>query len=637
MTRAFISIRKIERTSANGKVEELALAIGVNLLIGAPNTGKTKWLQTLDYLLGDSGENPFAEEKDSDLAEKYVAAALELTIGLDQFRIERRWNELGAKSKVFVGDISMTTKEFQRFLMEKLGIPVLHFPKGNPYSGQTWPELSFRTLLRHIFRQQRFWSGLVDRQSEDEQRASVLQFLGLAEGIYTPELGEVVRLTREIERLRARRDQYNDTLSELARDLLGDKNITVSLTSASIDAATARVEREMTALQSKRNGVLSDSAGEALQSESRDHVSRLADRRARTLREYENERERLEAGQDRLQELVRYKTSLADELQRIERADDASEVLSDLRVTHCPACDQAVSSKAVDEAHCFLCHQGITTDELPKELAGARIRYEKDRLKAELIEAADLVDVVKKEVDKHTSAVRTARESLQGIEDELTPARAAVGALAQTQMSGIDNALGRLSEQMRQISRVKTALGLGTKLEERIRDAEDELAPIKSRVDELASALDFGMRASWLEDGMNDYLNAINAIRSKSWRHSPVTVRLTKSSFSIRVGEKRWQSVLGGTDSLYFLMAYQYGLLSLSARDETHYPGLAIIDIPGEFSGEAVGDAENFVVSPFIDLLNQESFEAAQVIITGAAFDGLSGGNSIRLSHVYLS
>ncbi len=637
MIQPFLSIQKVERTFAKGDVEELDFVGGVNLLIGAPNTGKTKWLQTLDYLLGDNGENPFAGEKDEFLSEEYVAAAADLMVGSEPYRVERRWNEAGAKSKVFVDDESMSSKEFQHFLMEKLAIPLLNFPKGNPYSGQTWPELSFRTLLRHMYRQQRFWSGLVDRQSEDEQRACVLQFLGLAEGIYTPDLGEVVRLTREIEHLRARRDQYDDTLSELARDLLGDENITVSVTKATIDAAVDRVTSEVSALQSRRNTVLSHSATEAIQSDSRDQVSRLAERRAQTLREYESQREKLEATQERLQELSRYRTSLEDELQRIERAGDASAVLSDLRVTHCPACDQTVTNQAIDDAHCFLCHQRTATDELPNELASARLRYEKNRLKAELSEATDLVNAVKKETELHMSAARVARESLQGIEDELVPARAAIGALAQAQVSEIDNALGRLSEQARQILRVKEALGHGTALGERIREKEAELAPIKTRVDDLAAALDFGERSAWLEDGMNEYLNAINAARPNSWRHSRVTIHLSRSSFGIRVGVRPWQSVLGGTDSLYFLMAYQYGLLSLSVRGETHYPGLAIIDIPGEFAGEAVGNAENFVVSPFIDLLKQESFKTAQVIITGAAFDGLVGGNVVHLSHVYLS
>jgi hypothetical protein len=56
------------RELATGNSEELAFEVGVNLLVGRPNTGKTRWLQTLDYLLGDQGENPFQGAEEAGLA-----------------------------------------------------------------------------------------------------------------------------------------------------------------------------------------------------------------------------------------------------------------------------------------------------------------------------------------------------------------------------------------------------------------------------------------------------------------------------------------------------------------------------------------------------------------------------------------
>ena len=82
-------------------------------------------------------------------------------------------------------------------------------------------------------------------------------------------------------------------------------------------------------------------------------------------------------------------------------------------------------------------------------------------------------------------------------------------------------------------------------------------------------------------------------------------------------------------------MAYQYGLLTLSDKRDCNYPGFTIIDVPGEFSGEAVEDKENFIVQPFIDLLAKESFDGAQAIITGAAFTGLRGVTVTHLTKVF--
>jgi len=136
---------------------------------------------------------------------------------------------------------------------------------------------------------------------------------------------------------------------------------------------------------------------------------------------------------------------------------------------------------------------------------------------------------------------------------------------------------------------------------------------------------------------MNDYLNAINSIRPGSWKHSPIAITLSRSRFDIRLGARRWPSALGGTDTLYFLMAYQFGLLSLSNKDGRHYRRLSIIDVPGEFSGEAIEDKENFIIQPFIDLVTTAGYEETQVIITGASFKGLVNVNRITLTNVYVA
>lgn len=151
MSRPYLCIVQLERrVAATGGVETLGFEPGVNLLVGPPNTGKTKWLQILDYLLGDTGENPFEGAEETGLAEKYDAASVNLRIDNAEVRVERRWRELGAKTKIFVDGTSMSARDFQQWLMRSLNIPLLSFPKGNPMSGQTWPELSFRMLLRHI-------------------------------------------------------------------------------------------------------------------------------------------------------------------------------------------------------------------------------------------------------------------------------------------------------------------------------------------------------------------------------------------------------------------------------------------------------------------------------------------------------
>ena len=63
----------------------------------------------------------------------------------------------------------------------------------------------------------------------------------------------------------------------------------------------------------------------------------------------------------------------------------------------------------------------------------------------------------------------------------------------------------------------------------------------------------------------------------------------------------------------------------------------AIIDLPGEFLGEAIADKENFIVQPFVDLLDGKGYDGAQLIITGASFKGLAGAHVQTLRHVHLA
>lgn len=635
MSHPFLSISRLDRQLASGETEHLDFEPGVNLLVGPPNTGKTKWFQTLDFLLGDDGQNPFEGAEETGLDKKYDAAGADITIGEERFRIDRRWRQSGAKGKVFVDDEEMIARDFQHWLMDKLGMPVLHYPKGSPMSGQTWPELSFRSLLRHIHRQQRFWGDLADKQYEGEQHACLLQFLGLAEILFSDDYADLVRLKMDSQRLKARRDQYGQTLDELTREILSEPGLSVSVNAQSIRSAQERVNSEIESLQQRRVAALSTAQGKAVDESQQSRVSALGERRADLLAKIETLQVELREATERVEGLRRDRVDLGSELERIARASDAGEVLSDLKITNCPACDQPVVQVSAAVGDCFLCHQHLPKNDKNDQLGAVRIRFEQDRLTAELKEVDELVSVLEREVKDRANNLASSRDELGKVQNELKPAREAVAALVQDEISAIDRALGEASERQAQLSRVMRALAIENKMQDEILQLESQIEPIEEKLGGAKRAIDFDARAALLEDGINDYLNAINELRSDVWRHDQVTVNLTASGFVVRVGRRKWSAVLGGTDSLYFLMAYHYGLMSLSSKDSCHYPGFSIIDVPGEFSGEEVEDKEDFIVVPFIELLAREEYGGAQLIISGASFSGLEDVNRRRLDHIY--
>ena len=539
--------------------------------------------------------------------------------------------------KIFVDGKGMSAHEFQHLLLEYLNIPVLNYPKGNPMSGQTWPELSFRSLLRHIYRQQRFWGGIADLQPEGEQHACILQFLGLAERLFTEQFGYLVKLKEQIEDLKARRDQHECTLNDLAHDILADPSLATGVNVASVREAAARLIHEIDVLRQKRVLLIAGSRDNVVLPEHLGHVKRLGEERAKLMVLLEDLRRKAKATSDRLVDMRRYRTELGEELDRMSRAADAGQVLADLKITHCPACDQAVSTPDVDTEHCFLCHQGLPNEPLVEGLGAVRLRFEQDRLTGEYKEADELRRVLSRDEKRLTEGIANSEERLRMLENELAPTRQAVAGLIQEEVSAIDMALGELSERQREVGRISMALALGQQLTDRIESTEREIEPLQAIVDEAVRGTDFDAAAAKLEDGMNAYLNAINDLRPGVWRHSPVKIDISRSKLTMRVGARRWHAALGGTDTLYFLMAYHYGLIALSVKAGCHYPGLSVIDVPGEFSGEAVEDKENFIVQPFIDLLSKEEYIGAQLIITGVSFVGLSGAHRLLLTQVHVA
>lgn len=617
-------IERIERELLSGETEELVFQSGVNLLVGKPNTGKTKWLETLDYLLGDPDPPPFADATKEGLSEKYCAARATFRINDEIVQIERRWRDSGAKSKVLLNGDSLSTKDFQDRLLELLRIPLVHFPKGNPMSGQTWPELSFRTLYRHMYRRQQFWSDLADRQPASEQLACILQFLGLAESVYSDEYGQLVKLRIEVAKLKARREQYGQTLGDLAKELLAEADRGLDVTANTVGRARSALLAQMDVLHADRTKILESAQTEAALDDGNSTIANLIQQHAALAASAEKLAAHLNEIEARAREVRRYRSDLRDELERMRRLAESGTLLADLKVTHCPACDQPVERPAPDPQHCFVCEQTLPAVAPMPGLGNARVQFEVTRIAAETKEAEELAATIEADLSNTRSEVRYTAERIARVSAELAPARAAVAALVQQQISGIDRQLGELAERGRQLVRIASAVDVGENLDEQIKTLNARIGPLQKQVDQKTALLDFDYAAQMLADGMNEYLKAINRYGNYVWAHSEVQIKLDEDRFVLKVGKQAWQTALGGTDQLYLLMAYHFGLMSLTAKPFTHYPGLLIIDVPAEFAGIKVNDMDDFVVQPFIDLLSQDEFEGTQMIITGASYAGLS-------------
>jgi hypothetical protein len=643
MTAPTIWIKELVRTPNSGPQDLLTFTPGVNVIVGEPNTGKTKWLSMLDYLLGDPSQP--AEAFGETLAEKYDTIQATLIVNGREIVLARRWKEKGAKGKVFVDDQSLPAENLSAFLLTQLNIPILHFPSGNPFAERRWPELSWRCMFRHIYRQQRFWGDLIPKQPDSEQHAVLMLFLGIAEHLFSETYGRLVELRKDIYRKQGAKDQFTRVLNEIAKEMLDQEQIKAGITEDTIDFAIARLQVAIDTIHEKREAVLATLAdvriidnAVSLANVGQIELNAMQDAWANLQSERKELDTHLAALGNRLNQIFVYKDSLTAELSRLQRARNASQALSGLKVSNCPVCDQPLKSVESEPGHCFLCRQEWAHPEHGEATSDQRIEFETQQLKAELNEAKQLIESLLSEKEKRSDRSRDVDELLNRTERQLAPVRQASASILPPDISIFDMDLGRLGERQRQLERLKAVLDLRDQISREIDDLQHSATLLETDVRSEEQKVNWEQSGDLLAGGMNTYLNRLEVPGKETWSQGAVGVRLKERNFTFTVGTGTWTSKLGGTLSTYFLLAYQFGLLNLTPKPDVHYPGLTILDLPASLElddGTSLADNENYILRPFIELLQKPGMETTQLIATGKAFAGLQGAHRIELTTVW--
>lgn len=624
------------RVLADGSDETLTFEPGVNVIVGEPNTGKSKWSRTIDFVFGD--EKKVEDKLGATLATKFISASLTMRIGDEEITAERRWHEAGAKGKVFVGEIGYLTPDFRQLLLDKLGIPAVHYPSGNPYGPRTWPELTFRSLFRHMYRRQKPWADIADGQFPSEQHACLVQFFGMAETLFSPEYGEMVQKEKLIAELKLKKEQFLDTLYEVSKEIVDQKDIITGISNESIAEATQRIQAEVNELNETRRQLLSKLISDTA-SKSNDQSADLVSRWSKEYAELK-QRERLQAAdlekvRARIVEIEDLDQQVAAEIGRLERARDAGATLADLKATHCPVCDQRIKDQ--DDGHnCYLCQQPMPASGAADGDTLYRVNFELDRLKTEKKEVAELLTSLRKTRDKNYKSIRTLRSAAAHVVELLKPVQLATAAVIPPEVAEIEMQVGRRVERIEQLIRIRESLDKQQLISTRIDEIQTRVDELEREVNERNASLDFETPSDLMTGGMNEYTSKLEVNKEKMWKQLPIRFHLSKHDIRIRVGKQRWDDQLGETNTIYFLLAYHYALLASSNYEHSRYPKFLLFELPGEVEGKRVADKENFVIEPFIELCGREGFEDLQVIATGSAFEGLKGAHRIELSEVWV-
>jgi hypothetical protein len=444
-----LSLKFIRRQGTNIGKDILDCVGGVNILVGEGNTGKTKWLESIDYILGDD-PSPEQREED-DIFKIYDSITADLTIGEEDLTVERRWKEPGGLAKVYVNGEPLTLKQYCDTILEKIGIPLVHYPQGNPYGARKWPELGWRALMRHVYRREEFWTDIADKQPEIDQHACLVQFLGVAEKLFSADCGNLVSKNKRIWELQAQRDQFMSILDEISKELLGENELGVTLTPESLASTRQRLQRDQELLAYKRERLLGQIRADidtpaAQDDEVLSDVNSISEHLVELESQYEAAGTTVKRAESRVEEIATLGQLLENEMAKLERTSEAGAVLADLRVTHCPACDRPVDKDFVTDGRCYVCHRQV--DVINDAAATRRLDFEKEQVESEREEAKQLLKALEDDLLALRARQSEVREKIGELRATLKPVQQAAAAVLPPELFLLDVEFGRIQESL---------------------------------------------------------------------------------------------------------------------------------------------------------------------------------------------
>lgn len=618
-----IHIVKATRYPINEPYDNLEFEIGVNVIVGEMNAGKTKWLQMIDFTLGDTGQPE--EAFDKELSEKYDKIVLKIKIDEEEFDIERRWKETGSKSKIIVNNEGITLKQFSDFMLSKLDIPIIHVPSGNPYSDRTWPELSWREMFRHMYKQERFWSDFTQKQMDNIRSACILNFLNVANKLYSKEYGDLVAKKKEKDHLLAQKDIFVRVLQDIAVEIVGQPEMTVAVTPESIKETRQRLSIRLDEIDASKAVVFMnyDQQAEIELPEFKKFKNNIESLHE-TLGKVESERNE---STRRHCELTEYIKTLEMELARFEKIKTGVSVFADLKVTHCPVCDQQVTNQRHKIGHCHLCGQIHLDDGKDDISAGKkRIEFEEQQITEELNELRKLNQELEIELRAYDIQISDILLQIKKEKHAINSANALSIRAIPPELALFDHEAGLIMSQLQQLDRIERALKTREDINNKIMLLEDEIKKLDAQIKKVTPEINYEELGDLLSDRMNSYLNLVNADGLSRWKNGRASIILRKDAFNLYLDGQKWTTRAGGTSNYIIQLAYHYALFSLSQNSEYNYPGFLIIDFPPHFAeAKKVRDSENYLLKPFVELCSIKEMSGTQVIIAGRAFENLKG------------
>lgn len=463
------------RGAGDDEVARYEFKQGVNVVVGPVGTGKTSLLHAIRWALGGSANWSSAVRTavvtsmlDIELNDRRLVVT-RYSDRPDLDVVDHETGELIARTRS--GNRVGSTVSMSDFLLGQLGIPRIALPRARTRARRHQTSVSFWDVLDYVFvSQSRMDSSIVHHTNpvRDPKRVATFELLY---GLLNEDLAA---LERQVGVLRS--------------DLLETKS-TVRGIKAFIDGGDTPPESVLR-LEAERLAVMVPEATDrvtALRSEARSETPASAG-----LRELVLEQEAVVAGlrakeHEAASEVGRYEALVAQlelDLDRIERGDVATEVLSPFEFTTCPRCAQQLARES-STGTCILCLQPE-----PDANSEVLVQAEHARLSSQLAETVALLTDADGDRSRASEALGQAQARLADLNAGLD---AQLEAFVSRNYAAIEDATRALTEASARSQTVATLLALHDRyhlqseaiprLEQALRDTETKLTAERAGVE----------------------------------------------------------------------------------------------------------------------------------------------------------
>ncbi|WP_143022885.1 hypothetical protein [Lentzea jiangxiensis] len=624
-----MSLQLVQRT---GEIEEYRFdQSSFTVLTGPRNSSKTSTLKLIDYCLGDR-DGPYSAVGRS-IADKYQDVSLTISLN-GTHRTIRRSFVRGEYSKVFLDDESdFPVENFSDWIYSQLGWPSLQIPLGrNADTAQQMVALSFRTLLRHIYRKESSWTEFASKEYDYYRVAVVNYFLGLAPNKYERDAREfkLAQAERDLAAAEAVHRDVTDSTNEMIRSVCTQLGLPILVNESGILAAQTELSDHLAELHRRRNEIV----GQQMSGESEGDVAATAAGYDPALTQsYQDVSVAVQRAAESiasLRVLVQEHTQSLSLVEldrgRLERLSGAFEVFDELPVRTCPACEQKVDVKREHpDGSCYLCFQPVVAD-----LRKRRVELEQRALDSEKREVEEALARSRYDLEhaiEREQALKSRQAELAGLINDVRSAQLAPFVTA---LEDIASESAKLIQQRAALPAISQALARQGTAEGVVIAARKEADRAQSAIlDDQAFRRIAGERCSKLADRMNEFLRNF---QGRGWVGSSVTISQDLTFF---VGTRPWNEQLGAEARVLFFLSYSYALLALESDigQDSFAPSLVILDNPYQH------DLAETVVRESLDLIGNLAYRTGGQLITTQsrpAVDLRSPHHEIEMPDEYL-